>query len=74
MLIETENSMREKFNVLLSESEGNARKNRVEQENKHKEDVAALTAMRIELEETHMRNRKEFESEVSDFKSYFIII
>ena len=58
--------MREKFNVLLTESEENSRKNRVEQENKHKEDVANLTSLRIELEETHILNRKEFENEVSN--------
>ena len=57
--------MREKFNALLTESEESGRKNRVEQENKHKEDVATLTSSRIELEETHIRNRREFEGEVS---------
>lgn len=65
MLIDTENSMREKFNSLLAESEGNARKYRTEQEQKHKEDIATLTATRIELEESFMTSRKEFEKEVS---------
>ena len=64
MLLDTENSMREKFNVLLTESEGNARKFRVELENKHKEDVASLTSSRITLEESHIGSRKVFENEV----------
>lgn len=57
--------MREKFNALLTESETNARKYRIEQEQKHKEDIATLTTTRIELEESFTTSRKEFENEAS---------
>lgn len=74
MLIDTENTMREKFNALLTESEENARKNRIEQESKHKEDVSALTTARVTLEESHNASRREFENEISFYVLFTCII
>jgi hypothetical protein len=74
MLVDTENSMREKFNALLTESEENARKFRVEQEKKHKEEIASLTSSRIVLEESHINSRREFEAEVSVLPCTFVVI
>lgn len=62
--------MREKFNALLTESEENARRQRTELESKHKEDVSNLTSARMEMENSHIVSRREFENEISFFSIY----